>query len=170
MSVREAAALRRAEEFKRYYPLTDGDGELVYEYFLAHVTHEGLDGAPEIMRRDGAVSDVECERGKKLRREFFARFKTRDLLYFADVDNTVTRRGILSDEKKRFFNGWALSDRVVLSTGKIYKSIEKNRARAGSRQKSLLLSQRRCAVRRQGRAGNRGEAGRKGASRRAHTA
>ena len=51
MSVREAAALRRAEEFKRYYPLTDGDGELVYEYFLAHVTHEGLDGAPEIMRR-----------------------------------------------------------------------------------------------------------------------
>ena len=41
MSVREAAALRRAEEFKRYYPLTDGDGELVYEYFLAHVTHEG---------------------------------------------------------------------------------------------------------------------------------
>ncbi len=76
MSVREAAALRRAEEFKRYYPLTDGDGELVYEYFLAHVTHEGLDGAPEIMRRDGAVSDVECERGKKLRREFFARFKT----------------------------------------------------------------------------------------------
>lgn len=64
MNVREAAALRRAEEFKRYYPLTDGDGELVYEYFLAHVTHEGLDGAPEIMRRDGAVSDVEFERGK----------------------------------------------------------------------------------------------------------
>ena len=131
MSVREAAALRRAEEFKRYYPLTDGDGELVYEYFLAHVTHEGLDGAPEIMRRDGAVSDVECERGKKLRREFFARFKTRDLLYFADVDNTVTRRGILSDEKKRFFNGWALSDRVVLSTGKIYKSIEKTARELG---------------------------------------
>ena len=51
MSVREAAALRRAEEFKRYYPLTDSDGKLVYEYFLAHVTHEGLDGAPEIMRR-----------------------------------------------------------------------------------------------------------------------
>ena len=44
MSVREAAALRRAEEFKRYYPLTDSDGKLVYEYFLAHVTHEGLDG------------------------------------------------------------------------------------------------------------------------------
>ena len=73
MSVREAAALRRAEEFKRYYPLTDSDGKLVYEYFLAHVTHEGLDGAPEIMRRAGTVSDVECERGKKLRREFFAR-------------------------------------------------------------------------------------------------
>lgn len=102
LNVREAAALRRAEEFKRYYPLTDGDGKLVYEYFLAHVTHEGFDGAPEIMRRDGTVSDVEFERGKKLRREFFARFKTRDLLYFADVDNTVTRRGILSDEKKGF--------------------------------------------------------------------
>ena len=63
--------------------------------------------------------------------EFFARFKTRDLLYFADVDNTVTRRGILSDEKKRFFNGWALSDRVVLSTGKIYKSIEKTARELG---------------------------------------
>ena len=61
----------------------------------------------------------------------FSRFKTRDLLYFADVDNTVTRRGILSDEKKRFFNGWALSDRVVLSTGKIYKSIEKTARELG---------------------------------------
>ena len=77
MSVREAAALRRAEEFKRYYPLTDGDGELVYEYFLAHVTHEGLDGAPEIMRRDGAVSDVECERGKKAAQGVFRAFLKR---------------------------------------------------------------------------------------------
>ena len=53
LSVREAAALRRAEEFKRYYPLTDSDGSLSTSIFLAHVTHEGLDGAPEIMRRAG---------------------------------------------------------------------------------------------------------------------
>ena len=60
MSVREAAALRRAEEFKRYYPLTDSDGKLVYEYFLAHVTHEGLDGAPELFPTSNVTGAKSC--------------------------------------------------------------------------------------------------------------
>lgn len=124
MKTREAAARRAAERFGRFFEVKPADESLVYQYFLAHAAPDGTDSAPEILRRDGVFSDEDFALATELRRAFFRRFGTERLLYFADVDNTVTQRGELSEEKKRFFSSWELSRRVILSTGKIYKSIE----------------------------------------------
>lgn len=124
LTTREEAARRAVTDFKMYCTINHHGEDLVYRYFLASITPSGEDTSAEALRNDGLLTKEQFDEAIKLRKAFFELFDAKRLLFFADVDNTVTQRGKLSEQKKIFFKNWELSDRVVLSTGKIYKSIE----------------------------------------------
>lgn len=106
------------------------DCALLSVYFYTHASDAGEQTSLEHALWFEGIDEKYIE-SARIRTEFFQRFSRTGLLYFADVDNTMTERGVLSDEKKKFFNGWNLSKNVVLSTGKIFKSIEKTAKELG---------------------------------------
>ena len=97
-------------------------GKTVYDYFYSHLDAQGN---PISLNQFLLDNDCKAEYYKKVDKEFIDNlFSVQKPLFFFDVDNTLTERGFLSQQKIDFIKSYEQKYRIILTTGKTYDSIK----------------------------------------------
>ena len=104
------------------YNMLSAWGKVVYDYFYSHLD---IEGNPISLNQFLLDNDCDANYYKQVDKEFIDNlFSLQEPLFFFDVDNTLTERGFLSQQKIDFIKSYNQKYRVILTTGKTYDSIK----------------------------------------------
>lgn len=124
--------LKHMSEFNDISRLENRLMRVMAYYFLSHVDAEGNTISLEHHTRINEEIRNNFVFFSENKRQFLnLLFQNQSPLFFLDVDHTLTHDGVLSKEKSEFIQHFSKRDHVILSTGKISKSIEKVRNECG---------------------------------------
>ncbi len=97
---------------------------VLLQYFYSHITMDGIVSSLEVTSKQIKKINENYSYYEEINDLFINELlKNNKPLYFLDVDNTLTDNAHLSKEKISFIKDWENKQNIILSTGKIAKSI-----------------------------------------------